>query len=154
MPDLPGLGTQLRLLLAHLDGAVQGLYDQSGVAFRPRYFPLVQPLLGGEVLTVGELAAAARVSQPAATQTIAELVRAGLAAVHLGTDARSRLVSLTPAGRSTADALAPLWAAVARAADALDRELTHPLAQTLAEALAALDQRPFEARVAQSLANG
>ena len=147
----PGLGTQLRILIAKLDGDVQLLYDAVGASFRPRFFPIVQHLIAGEPCTVTTLAQVIQVSQPAATQTIAEMVKLGLIDVAAGTDARERLVSLTPAGRELAEQLRPLWGAVAEAASDLDRELPYPLSKTLAAALDALGRDPFADRVRRKI---
>jgi DNA-binding MarR family transcriptional regulator len=71
------------------------------------------------------------------------------------TDARERLVALTPRGRRVCAALAPLWAAVERAGAELDAELAArvgaPLSAVLAAAADALADRPFAARVRQAL---
>ena len=84
MSASPGLGTRLRCLLADLDGAVQAEYDRRGAAFRPKYHPVVRRLLARPAESTGALAASAGVSQPAMTQTLREMTRAGLVAVAPG----------------------------------------------------------------------
>lgn len=140
----------MRRLLASLDGDVQGLYDELGVAFRPRFYPVFSLLMDGPA-TVGEIAARTAVSQPAATQTLRELVRLGLVEIGRGADRRSRLAALSAAGRRLSGELAPVWEAVARAADALDNELPNSLSATLDAALAALERAPFRARIRREM---
>ena len=74
----PGLGTQLRHLLELLDGAVQAAYVEAGIATRPRYTPVFKALAEEEPCTLGQIASAAGITQPAATQTIALMVKDGL----------------------------------------------------------------------------
>lgn len=146
MSASPGLGTRLRRLLADLDGAVQAEYDRRGAAFRPKYHPVVRRLLARPAESTGALAASAGVSQPAMTQTLREMTSAGLVAVAPGPDRREHLARLTPAGRTLAAELAPLWAAIEAAARQLEDE-AGPLGQVLDAATEALRRQPFSARI-------
>ena len=141
--DEMGLGMQLRLLLAALDGELQALYDTLGEPFRPRFYPVARHLRAQGSGTVGELAARTGVSQPAMTQTLAEMRARGLVA----TDAPGRRVLLTEEGEALCARLAPVWRAVEAAAAELDRELPAPLGKTAAAALARLAERPFGERI-------
>ena len=145
-----GLGTRLRRLIACLDGDVQVLYDDLGVAFRPRFYPVVRRLTEGPA-TVGEIAAGTGVSQPAATQTLQEMRKAGLVEIGRGADARSRRVALTMEGRQLAERLTPVWTAIARAGQGLDAELTHSLSATVDQALDALAGTSFHARIGREM---
>jgi DNA-binding MarR family transcriptional regulator len=147
---LVGLGARLRRLITSLDGDVQAVYDELGVDFRPRFFPVVQLLMRGDAM-VGAIAAGISVSQPAATQTLQEMRKAGLVEISRGRDARSRRVALTGQGQRIAERLAPVWAAIGRAADALDAELPNSLSGTVDQALAALERIPFRARISKEL---
>ena len=145
--DGRSLGSLLRALVARLDGDVQALYGEFGVPFRPRFFPIVRSLLERGPSTVGALAEETGVSQPAVTQTVAEMAKLGLVRSARGKDARERLVSLTPRGADTSDQLQPLWQAIAEAASQLERELPHQLSPILQSALESLDREPFQDRV-------
>jgi MarR family transcriptional regulator, organic hydroperoxide resistance regulator len=142
-----GLGTRLRALIAELDGDVQSIYDDLGVEFRPRFYPIVRALLEKDMLSIGAIAQVAQVSQPAATQTINEMKKLELVASATASDARRRLVGLTPKGRDLCSKLAPVWEAAHRAAEELDCELAMPLGAVLDEALRALRNRSFRDRV-------
>lgn len=149
-----GLGTQLRHLLELLDGAVAAAYEDAKLPYRPRYTAVVKALMARSPLTIGEIAAQAGITQPAATQTVALMVKEGLLSSEPSpTDARQRRVMLTPAARRLLPKLQACWAATASAADALDAELSVPLSRVLAEAIVALQSRPFGERIAQARAD-
>ncbi len=142
-----GLGTQLRQLLELLDGDLERSYAAQGLDYRPRYTPVVRALMDSEPLTVGEIAKAVNMSQPAATQTLALMLRQGwVEAEAAPTDARQRLMRLSPKARAQLPQLRSFWAATGTAADELDAELSSPLSALLAEAIAALQQRSFTER--------
>jgi DNA-binding MarR family transcriptional regulator len=144
------LGTQLRHLVELLDGAVVAAYAEQGLAYRPRYTPVMRALLAQAPApaTLGQLAASAGITQPAATQTVALMVKEGLVAVQAGSvDARQKLVTLTDAGRALVPALEQCWAATAAAAASLEAELDHPLSVTIEQAIDALAATSFGARI-------
>jgi DNA-binding MarR family transcriptional regulator len=143
-----GLGTQLRHLIELLDGAVAAFYDEAGIDYRPRYTPVMRALAGGGARTVGDIAALAGITQPAATQTVALMLKDDLVTASPSpNDARQKLVQLSARGRRLLPALQRCWAATNAAADGLDGELPYPLSAVLAEAIAALDKKPFGARI-------
>lgn len=142
-----GLGTQLRHLIDLLDGDVANAYEEAGLAYRPRYTPVMRVLQQHGSATIGQLAEAAGITQPAATQTVALMKKEGLVAVVVGEDGRRRLVALTKHGKALLPKLAACWAATERAAASLDADLAYPLSQCLGDAIAALGARPFSARI-------
>lgn len=143
-----GLGTQLRHLIELLDGAVAAAYAEEGIDYRPRYTPVMRALADGEACTVGRIAAAAGITQPAATQTVALMEKHGLVATTPSpSDARQKMVRLSPAGQALLPRLRRCWDATSAAAASLDAELPCPLSETLAQAIAALERRPFGARI-------
>ncbi len=146
------LGTQLRTLLELLDGAVERAYEKLGLDYRPRYTPIMRVLIDRRSASVGEIAEAAGISQPSATQTIGIMANAGLVAIGAGVDdARKRVVRLTAKGRALVPALQSCWMATAVAAESLDRELDPPLGPCLEAALAALARRSYDERIQQAL---
>jgi MarR family transcriptional regulator, organic hydroperoxide resistance regulator len=151
MADLPtGLGTQLRHLIELLDDGVSAANDYSGMRYRPRYTPIVRALAGGQALTIGQLAEAAGITQPAATQTVAVMVKDGFVDVAAGPlDARQRVVELSARGRELLPRLQQAWQATERAAAGLDAE--SGLSTAVAAALAALAREPFAQRITDAL---
>ncbi len=146
-----GVGTRLRLLLAALDGELQQLYDAIGEPFRPRFYPVVQQLRARGRATVSELAALTGVSQPAMTQTLAEMRERGLVTNDKEPDLPGRHVRLTVEGEALCTRLEPIWRAVETAAADLDRELPQPLGTTITAALSRLTEKPFGERVRSAM---
>ncbi len=146
-----GLGTQLRHLLDLLDNAVQESYTLAGLSYRPRYTPIVRVLLQRGSCSVGEIAQAAGITQPAATQTIALMVDDGLLEMHpTERDRRVRLVRLTARGHELIPSVQACWRATELAAQSLDSELPMPLSEILSQAIERLEARPFGVCIAQA----
>lgn len=147
----PTLGTQLRHLLELLDGAVQDAYIQAGVETRPRYTPVFRALAAYEPCTIGQIAVTACITQPAATQTIALMIKDGLvSAKPAPDDGRQRLIRLTKKGRELYPKMQACWAATNLAADSLEQDVVLPLSEALAGAIAALEITPFAQRIADA----
>lgn len=145
------LGTQLRHLIDLLDGAVDAAYRDAGLDYRPRFTPVVRALIEREPQTIGEIAARAGISQPAATQTIALMVKEGWVTAKAGkADARQKMIALTKEGKAKLPQVQACWAATAAAARSLDAELPLPLSQVLEQAIAALEARPYGERIADA----
>lgn len=143
-----GLGTQLRHLIELLDSAVAASYAEVGLDYRPRYTPVMRELAAGEPRTVGDIATAAGITQPAATQTVALMLKKGLViSVSSAVDGRQRLIGLSDRGRALLPQLQRCWAATTAAAASLDADLPYPLSEVLAQAIVALGQQPFGARI-------
>ncbi|MEU2539493.1 MarR family winged helix-turn-helix transcriptional regulator [Streptomyces iakyrus] len=149
-PDLAAVGTLLRHVLELLDGDVAAVYEEQGMAgYRPRFSPVVRALVAEGPLSVRDLAEAIGVTHSAASQTAAQMARAGLV-VHTPDplDARRRLVGLTAEARSLLPRIEAEWEATAAAMAELDAELSMPLGALLAEVAQAVGRRPFRERVA------
>lgn len=148
----PTLGTLLRHLIEHLDGAVEATYRRAGLDYRPRYTPVVRALVALGPVSIRAIAQRAGVTHSAASQTVSQMVKEGLAELHPGTDGRERIVALTPRAQAMLPALEGHWRAVNAAADRLDRDLSAPLSGVLVEAIAALERRPFGTRIEDAAA--
>jgi DNA-binding MarR family transcriptional regulator len=149
-----GLGTQIRHLIALLDGAVQQTYDRLDADFRPRFFPIAQLLIEQGHSSVGEIAMATGVSQPAATQTINEMKKLGLIDTMRGEDRRQHLIRLSAKGRELAAHLSDTWKAIDAAAARLEAELPYGLERVVRDTLAALERQPFADRIAAEMGDG
>lgn len=147
-----GLGTQLRHLIDLLDGDVANAYQEAGLDYRPRYTPVMRVLRQHGSATIGQIAEAAGITQPAATQTVALMKKEGFVDVVAGEDGRRRVVALTKKGKALLPKLAACWAATERAAASVDAELAYPMSQCLADAIAALGARSFGARIREARA--
>lgn len=148
---MPGLGTQLRHLIELLDGAVEEAYASAGLRYRPRYTPVMRALIACEPCTIGQIAEAAKITQPAATQTVALMIKEGLLDSEPGlVDGRQRLIRLSPRGRAMLPRLRECWKVTQMAGESLDASLPRPLAQSLGEAIAALEVESFSDRMAKA----
>ena len=143
-----GLGTQLRHLTELLDGAVSRAYEQDGLSHRPRYFPVMRALVEQSPLSVTQIANKSGITQPAATQTIALMIREGILISNQDADdSRQKLIEMTPYARSLLPRLQDCWGAVTQAANRLDSELPFPLSQILDLAIQALTKESFDTRI-------
>ncbi|MBZ2209645.1 MarR family winged helix-turn-helix transcriptional regulator [Massilia soli] len=145
-----GLGTQLRHLIDLLDGDVAQQYKDAGLDYRPRYTPIVRALEALGTASIGQLADAAGITQPAATQTVNLMKKDGLVAAQPGPDGRQRLVTLSAQGRALLPALKACWAATQAAAEGLDAQLAMPLSRIVDEAILALEEQSFHARISEA----
>lgn len=143
-------GVLLRRLVEHLDGAVEQLYVDAGLDYRPRYTPIVRALLNEGPATIRALSGRTGVTHSAVSQTVAQMAARGWVALESGADARERIVALTPFAHQRLPTLKRCWAATDAASDSLDRDLGQPLAEVLLRALESLDRHPLSARLAEA----
>ncbi|WP_395942774.1 MarR family transcriptional regulator [Brevundimonas sp.] len=146
----PTLGTLMRSLIDLLDGEVEAAYAAAGLAWRPRYTPVLRALTKLGPTSIKRIAREVGVSHSAASQTVSQMNREGLVALTPGADARERIVVLTPVTEAMIPALQRQQAATNAAAAELDAELSAPLTEVLHEAIAALRRRSFGARIAEA----
>ncbi len=144
------IGTRLRHVLELLDGDVAKVYLDLGLPeYRPRFSPIVRTLVADGPLSIRELAKAVGVTHSAASQTVAQLAKAGFVSLEPGpTDARQRIVHLTDKTRELLPTIEAEWQATTAAMAELDTELSAPLGQILEEIIAAVEQRTFQQRIA------
>jgi DNA-binding MarR family transcriptional regulator len=144
------LGTNLRRLVELLDGDVDAAYADAGLGFRATFTPVVRALLAGGTLSVRELAIAAGTSHSAASQTVAQMKRAGLLDAAGSSDGRERRVQLSADARRILPAVQALWRRADEAAAELDAELDAELGlclnDVISQALEALEHRAFRTR--------
>ena len=149
----PTLGTQLRHLIELLDGAVSASYEKAGLDYRPRYTPVMRSLMKQEPATIGFIAEVAGITQPAATQTVALMLKDGLISVEAGVkDGRQKLIRLSPLGRELIPQLEKCWKATAGAAASLEADVANSLSDTLDQAIAALAAKSYGERIAEARA--
>ncbi|MCC8538411.1 MarR family winged helix-turn-helix transcriptional regulator [Xanthomonas axonopodis pv. poinsettiicola] len=144
----PTLGTLVRHLIELLDGDLEAVYAASGLPWRPRYTPVLRVLMRLGPASIKVLAQQIGITHSAASQTVAQMAKQRLVVLKPGADARERIVVLTARTRRLVPALEQQWTATNAAAAQLDAELSVPLSAVLAEAIAALQRRPFATRIA------
>ncbi|MFP5295873.1 MAG: MarR family winged helix-turn-helix transcriptional regulator [Alphaproteobacteria bacterium] len=144
-------GVLLRRLIEHLDGAVEQLYVHAGLDYRPRYTPVVRALLNDGSTTLRGLSTRTGVTHSAISQTVAQMAARGWVALEPGTDARERIVALTPFALERLPLLERCWAATDVASRSLDEDIGQPLADVLVAALDALQRKPLADRLTAAL---
>lgn len=117
------LGARLRRLSERIDRDATQVYAALGIAFEQRWYgPLLHISRSGP-LSVSDIASWLRITHVSVSQAVAALDRHGLITSTANpADGRSRLLTLTPAGRDLVDRLTPLWRAFDAAATELDTE--------------------------------
>lgn len=143
MAHFEGLGTRLRQLVAALDGAVEQIYRDHRLDFRPRFYPYFRLLLEHKELSVGQLAERLGFTQPAVTQTLSVMHKAGLVSITATKDKRERHYVLTEVAMAMLPSLRAIWTATDSAAGALEKSLPMPLRATIDAAIAQLEREPF-----------
>jgi DNA-binding MarR family transcriptional regulator len=141
------LGTLLRHLIEHLDGSVERRYWSTGLAYKPRYTPIVRAFLHLQKASLREISQYAWITHSAVSQTVAQMRKAGLVESVEVTDARQRVVRLSAKANRMLPKLQSIWRATNTAADRLDADLPFPLSSLLANTIAALEKRSFEERI-------
>lgn len=149
MVTLPsdGLGTQLRRLIELLDGDLERLYSEELDGYRPRYTPVMKALRNGEGCTIKEIAGGSSISHSAVSQTISQMVAAGLVSQRVGPDARERLVRLTEHGRNLLPRLEQIWNAAVAVEHQMEREVAQPVRATLTALIVTLERATFYERL-------
>ena len=146
-----GLGTRLRLLVDHVDGAVDRAYRDAGLDFRARFYPYYCLLAERGSCSIGEFARHLGCTQPSATQTVALMKDAGLLARVDTLDARERRYRLSAKGEAMRPKLERLWTAIATAAARIDSMLPAPLQEIADAALDLLARTPFHQLIGEEL---
>lgn len=141
------LGGRLRRLSDRIDREAKALYEDRGIAFEQRWFPVFNCLRIGEMLSVTELADRLQVSHVSISVIRGALEKQGLIRSRTDeTDGRRRVLTLTDKGQALADQLAPLFDALDKAAIELNAEAGDAMAaiDRLEDALA---RKPLSLRV-------
>ena len=143
------LGTQLRHLIELLDGSVSQAYEEAGLAYRPRYTPVMRALMEREFVTIGDIATVAGITQPAATQTIALMIREGIVTAEAGAhDGRQKLIRLTEQGHALVPKLVLCWQATATAAASLEEQCQ--ISEAVESAIDAIEKKSYIERIREA----
>ena len=146
----PTLGTLVRHLIELLDRDVEAAYADAGLAWRPRYTPVLRALMASGPSSIRLLSRHIGISHSAVSQTVSQMAKEGLVELRPGVDARERIVALTAQTEAMIPGLRRQWAATNAAAAQLDAELSAPLSKVVGEAIDALTRRPFGERISQA----
>ncbi len=117
------LGARLRRLSERIDRDSTRIYAARGLQFEQRWFGIMNQIAINGPMTVGEIAAALRITHVSVSQARRSLEEAGLAtSLRDKADARRRPIALTRRGKALAAELTPLWEAFNDTAAELNEE--------------------------------
>ena len=140
------LGTRLRRVAERLQAATQEILADSGV--QVGYLPFLAAIDRLGALTVGDMARAMGVSQPAATKALGQLSKFGFVRQTVAPDdGRRKLAELTPKGRALVDrSKVGGWLQVEAAVSDLCAGLEGSVLTQLTEIERRLAERPLKER--------
>ncbi|WP_417317436.1 bifunctional helix-turn-helix transcriptional regulator/GNAT family N-acetyltransferase [Emcibacter sp.] len=142
-----GIGTRLKRLYERLAADAERMYNESGLDFRVRYFPVIYPLSLTDGQTIAELAQKSGLSHSAVSQIVKQLLSLSFVEMETGEDARSRIIRLSNGGRELVARLTPLWGDLEKAVGILRSECEADILQAMEEFEAALDRKPLYRRI-------
>ncbi len=117
------LGARLRRLSDRIDRDSTRIYAVRGTHFEQRWFGILNQVALHGPMTVGEIAAALRITHVSVSQARRSLEQAGLVeSLSDAFDARRRPIALSEAGRALVAELTPLWRALDAVAEELNAE--------------------------------
>ncbi len=117
------MGARLRRLSERIDRDVATIYAAHGIRFEQRWFGLLNQIVLNGPMSVGEIAAALRITHVSVSQSSRSLGEAGLIrSLPDPIDARRRRLELTEDGERLVAELSRLWRALDEAAIELDAE--------------------------------
>ena len=143
------LGTRLRRIGEALQGDATRIAEAHGVTIQSSQYPFLTALDRFGPMTIGDMAAAVGISQPAVTRAIGQLAKLGMVRVKTGSDdRRQRIISLTPTGRREVElGKDEVWPLVEAAVADLCGRLEGPLLDQLATIEKELAMRPLDQRI-------
>jgi DNA-binding MarR family transcriptional regulator len=147
------LESQVRHIHTLIDLAITAEYSGVERDYRSRFTPVICALLANEPSTVGQIAQATGMSQPAVTQTLNLMIKNSY--ITFGSnpeDARKRMVHLSNKARTIIPKLECCLLAIEAATKRLNEEMPLPLTDALEMAINALTTKPFSTRIFEARA--
>jgi len=128
---------------------VAEIYRSVGHEFKPHWFPTFYTLLEKGPMSIGHLAEATGVTHVSILNVIRELEAQGFAQSSPDpSDARVRIVRVTPKGEREGESLRPIWRSIRSAVTSAVDETGDDVLGSLARLEAAFDRQSFRARFA------
>lgn len=145
--DTTGFVSRLRRLTQGMLADGDRAYEEAGLDFRTRLFPIVYGLHRHDELTVNDLTRLSGFSQPATSQTLKQLADSGHVTLSPGKDGRERVATLTQEGREMVAMLQPFWNQVRTALEELIAETNPNFLEALESLERALEREPLIDRI-------
>ena len=152
-PTERGRWRPLRLLQSAMDAEIARAYAEAQITgLKPSWVMELLRLHARGPMTIADLAGSVQRTHSAMSQKVAAMRAAGWVATRAGTDARSKVVTLTARARSVIGRLAAEWQATETALEELEEEIPYPLSQVVSDIEQALERKSFRDRIAEKLA--
>lgn len=136
------LGTRLKRLGERLQADAQRIIDETGIPVQTTQFPLLAAIDRQGPLSIGDIAETLGVSQPAATRTVALLVKRGLLQMASSPeDLRRRVLTLTDHGQKL---ISRTWQEACPLIEGSVEDLCGALSGPLLDQLAAIEDKLAE----------
>jgi DNA-binding MarR family transcriptional regulator len=143
----------LRLLQAAMDADIARIYAEAQIGgLKPSFVMELLRLHARGPMTISELAESVQLTHSAISQKVAAMRAAGWVRTTVGTDARSKKVTLTAKARRIVGRLAAEWRATEAAIAEIEAEIPYPLSHTVTDIEQALRRKNFHDRIADKLA--
>lgn len=142
------IGSRLRMLTDRVTADAARIYALYGLDIKPKWFPLLFVLSGGEEKTITGIAREIGHSHPSVSNIAKELIARKLVRCTTDrTDRRRSVIALSPRGREAAALLTTICADVAAAVEEISAETRNDLWRALGEWERLLDKRSLLERV-------
>ncbi len=146
------LASRLRRLLVRLQRDGVQVYEDLGVDFKPKWFPVFRLVALRPRIVQSEIAETLRMAHPSVIEIVKDLVRNGLLDVSPSSqDGRRRELRLTAKGRRTGKRLEPVWRAFEAAGKDVCSEKNNRFLASIEKVERALDRRSMHDRVLSQL---
>ncbi len=146
-----GLGSRLKRLSDIYLSDVRELYEESGIKFEPKWFPVFVLLLERKQITITEAAELLNLTHPHVSLYAKEMNQAKLSCfIDNPDDGRSRLLTLTRNGRTTAQQLQPMWTRIDKAVKEILKETEPDFLLILKKMETALTRASLRQRVSKN----
>lgn len=142
------LGSRLKRLAERMQGDVLLMAHQAGIPIQPGQYPLLVILEEHGAKTIGVLARAMQMSQPAITKSAGKLEETGLVTIGRGdTDRRQSTVALSPAGQEALDrSRRDVWPSIEAAVKEVIDDLSGSFLDQIAMIEGRMETRSLNAR--------
>ncbi len=142
------IGTRLKRVYELLSVDIDKIYNDAGLDFRVRHFPVVFALNGHKELSISQLQKISVFTHSAVSQTVKQLMEKDIVVMKVGEDARSRIIHLTKKGESLVKELYPIWQVINNIVKEIRTESEHDLLLGLNDFEAKLQEKSFYQRYA------
>ena len=141
-------------LLSDMDDEIARVYADNGIGdLKPSWVLEIVRLHVRGPMTIAELARSVGRTHSALSQKVAAMRAAGWLETSPGTDARSKLVTLTPKAERVAGLLAAEWRATEAVIAEIEAELPYSLTRVADDIRAVLARKSFHDRITDRLVN-